>query len=66
MGKSFVSPFSSSMLNKSEIGGMLEDMKIEILKTFSIYMDTLQIMKKREEIEKVFFFPPVKKGTPQE
>lgn len=34
--KGFVSPSSSTSIFKNEIGGMLEDLKIEILHTFAM------------------------------
>jgi hypothetical protein len=43
------SPSTTSI--KNEIGNMLEDFKSEMLHTFSLQMDTMQIKRKQEEAE---------------
>jgi len=48
-GGNMVSLFSSSfVLTNNEIGGMLEDMKTKILHSLALYLDKLQVKKKRE------------------
>jgi hypothetical protein len=56
-----------AILIKNEIGGLLEDMKIDILHSLSMQMDTLQIKKKQEEVEKALaiFFPKCTKRHPR-
>ena len=43
---------SSSTSIKHEIGNMLEEFKSEMLHTFSLQMDTMQVKRKQEEVER--------------
>jgi len=48
----FVSSSPSTTSIKHEIGNMLEDFKTEMLQTFYLQMDTMQIERKQEEAER--------------
>jgi hypothetical protein len=59
-GKGMVTQSSNpSIIIKNEIGGLLEDMKTDILHSLAMQMDTLQIKKKHEEAQKgtSYIFP---------
>lgn len=65
--KGLVSPSSSSISTKNEIRGILEDLKYEILDTFTMQMDTIHIKRKREEAERALatFYPRCTKRHPK-
>jgi len=49
----------TTVLTKSEIGNLMEDMKIDILHSLAMQLDTLKIKRKQEEVEKSLeiFYP---------
>jgi len=58
---------SSTTSIKNEIGNMLEDFKSEILHTFSLQMDTMQIKRRQEEAKRALaiFFPKCTRRHPR-
>jgi len=62
-----VSPSPSTTSIKNDIGNMLEDFKSEIIHTFKLKMDTMQIKRKQEEAERtlVIFYPRCTKRHPR-
>jgi outer membrane lipopolysaccharide assembly protein LptE/RlpB len=44
---------SNPIAKKNELGGIIEDMKIDILHSLAMQMDTLKIKRKQKEAEKL-------------